>query len=203
MACAVPGWSPVIITGVMPALRQSATACAASGRGGSIRAARPSRVSRSFRLRRGLGQGGEPALGQGQHAVALAGEGLGLVQQGVAGQGFGAAGPEPVAATRQQHLGGALDQGQHAVVVPVQSGHQLAFAVERDFGQAGQVGFQRGLVQAGRGGRLVQGQLGRLAGGPAVVKRHVVAQGQGPAELVPGGGAQARGQRLSRLIGGQ
>ena len=43
MARAVLGWSPVIITGVMPAAMQVATASAASGRGGSINAANPSK----------------------------------------------------------------------------------------------------------------------------------------------------------------
>ncbi len=41
MARAVAGWSPVIITGVMPARWASATAAAASGRGGSIKATSP------------------------------------------------------------------------------------------------------------------------------------------------------------------
>ena len=36
IACAVAGWSPVIMTGVMPAAMHSATAALASGRGGSI-----------------------------------------------------------------------------------------------------------------------------------------------------------------------
>ena len=36
IASAVRGWSPVIITGRMPAVRHSSTASAASGRGGSI-----------------------------------------------------------------------------------------------------------------------------------------------------------------------
>jgi hypothetical protein len=41
MAAAVAGWSPVIITGVMPARRQAATAAADSGRGGSAMATSP------------------------------------------------------------------------------------------------------------------------------------------------------------------
>ena len=41
MAEAVITWSPVIITGRMPALRQTATAAFASGRGGSIMPTRP------------------------------------------------------------------------------------------------------------------------------------------------------------------
>ena len=45
MARAVERWSPVIITGRMPARRQRATAFAASGRGGSIMPNRPRKVS--------------------------------------------------------------------------------------------------------------------------------------------------------------
>ena len=45
IARAVSGWSPVIMTGTIPALRQSATASFASCRGGSIRPTRPSSVS--------------------------------------------------------------------------------------------------------------------------------------------------------------
>ncbi len=47
-ATAVSRWSPVIITGVIPTLRQTATAATASGRGGSIIPARPRKtMSRS------------------------------------------------------------------------------------------------------------------------------------------------------------
>ncbi len=45
IARAVPGWSPVIITGRMPAAMHTATASFASSRGGSIMPIRPSRVS--------------------------------------------------------------------------------------------------------------------------------------------------------------
>ena len=45
IASAVPGWSPVTITTRIPAAWHSATASAASGRTGSMNAARPSRVS--------------------------------------------------------------------------------------------------------------------------------------------------------------
>ena len=45
IAAAVAGWSPVIITGVIPAARHSATAAGASGRGGSIMPTTPSSVS--------------------------------------------------------------------------------------------------------------------------------------------------------------
>ena len=44
IAEAVTTWSPVIMTGLMPALRQVATAALASGRGGSIMPTRPSSV---------------------------------------------------------------------------------------------------------------------------------------------------------------
>ena len=44
MAEAVTTWSPVIITGLIPAFRQVATAAFASGRGGSIMPTRPKRV---------------------------------------------------------------------------------------------------------------------------------------------------------------
>ncbi len=44
MAEAVTIWSPVIMTGLMPALRQVATAALASGRGGSIMPSRPKKV---------------------------------------------------------------------------------------------------------------------------------------------------------------
>ena len=44
IADAVILWSPVIITGLMPALIQSATACALSTLGGSIIAIKPKKV---------------------------------------------------------------------------------------------------------------------------------------------------------------
>ena len=45
MAAAVSLWSPVIITGRMPAARQRAMAAAASGRTGSIMPTRPMNTS--------------------------------------------------------------------------------------------------------------------------------------------------------------
>ena len=65
---AVSGWSPVIITGVMPACRHSATACAASGRGGSIRPTKPTNVSSALdRLGRELRRA---RAGQSRRAIA-------------------------------------------------------------------------------------------------------------------------------------
>ena len=57
MAAAVTTWSPVIITGVMPALRQIFTASRTSGRGGSIMPTRPMSV-RPFSSSSGVGFSG-------------------------------------------------------------------------------------------------------------------------------------------------
>ena len=68
IASAVAGWSPVIITGRMPALMQSRTAVAASSRGGSIMPIRPI-SARSLSMASTSGSAG--SRGQARQAKAI------------------------------------------------------------------------------------------------------------------------------------
>ena len=70
MASAVSGWSPVIITGRMPAVRQVATASRTSARGGSMMPTSPSSVMSSSATGCVAGPA-HRAVGDTEHAHAV------------------------------------------------------------------------------------------------------------------------------------
>ena len=157
MASAVAGWSPVIITGRMPAARHSATAVRASGRGGSMSPTNPINVSPCSNA---LGVDGHHifmpiALGHRQHAHTLRGPRLRSRQRLVA---TGAAG-----ATWEHRLGRTFDVGAPALAVGVQSGHALAVRIERPFVSPRSAPLERGDIQARVLRRLQHRGFGRIA----------------------------------------
>ena len=108
MATAVSWWSPVIITGRMPAWRHWSMAAFTSGRTGSIMPARPMKHracsrSRGLILRQAAGPG---AAGGGQHPQGLGGHAVVVGQDGLAAllrhrQGLSAL---PIVGAAGQHL---------------------------------------------------------------------------------------------------
>ena len=144
MARAVAGWSPVIMTGVMPAAMHSRTAAAASGRGGIDQADQPEqaqvafeRLGGAFRRQRGV-----VALRDRQHPQSARRHRLGPCQP----RRRGRPPSRGIGAQRDHRLGRALGVGDEAAGRPVHGGHALALGVERMLQHARAVGLQLGLV---------------------------------------------------------
>ena len=154
MAAAVTTWSPVIITGVMPALRQIFTASRTSGRGGSIMPTRPMSV-RPFSNSSEVGFSGRIDIRIGQHAQRL----LAHVIDDVLGLLRAAALDTAIFDDVER----ALDDGDILAVDLMHGGHQFAVGVKGDLGKAGILAVERRLGDAvfRRGG-----DDGRLVGSP-------------------------------------
>ncbi len=150
-AWAVSGWSPVIITGRMPASAHTAMACF------GLRARRVDHPHQPEEGHAPLGVsrvtscfGGDP-----QHAQRLARHRLRLVA-GSAGGRRSSSGWAPVSVSTLSQparitSGRALGVGRLALAGLVQGGHALGFGGEGDLRRAGELGVQGVFIQPGLG----------------------------------------------------
>ncbi len=122
IARAVAGWSPVIITGMMPAALQAAHRCGRFGPRRIDQADQPEK--RQTALHRAglhdLGQLAAAALREGEHAQALRGQCSARPAAPPRRGRRGAAGVELIGAQLQHAFRRALHEHQHAVAVAVQ-----------------------------------------------------------------------------------
>ena len=183
IAAAVRPWSPVTTMMRMPASWHAATASATSARGGSNIATSP-RKQRSalglladarVRRRRRL----EPALGDGEHAQALARRSSSTRRPssralaGPSGRSLSVA-PDHRRAARQQRLRRALGVDPQPAVALVDRRHELEHRIEVEVPQAlarSRCGEVHGRAQVAGGGE--HRQLGRIAGRVAARRRRV------------------------------
>ena len=176
ITAAVRGWSPVIISGRMPARLARATASFASGRGGSIMPISPANTRSCSTRSSGRATCSASASLVSQRAAtpsvrsASAGERVvGLQDLGPAGrrQRPTAVADHLEAAARQEHVGRALREHDAAALllrVAVDRAHQLALGRERHLADARQPLVERVGAQPG----LARGHQQRAFGGVPV-----------------------------------
>ncbi len=122
---------------------------------------------------------------QRQHAHGLAGERLVLGGDGIARRVGERLGPGPgqlPGTKRQQHVRRALDADAHLVAGMMESGHELAFGIERHLGDAGLGAPGVIRIDAALGGQRQQRAFGRLADQLARTDAALVGERRGPGE---------------------
>ena len=141
ITAAVRGWSPVIISGRMPAPFARATASLASGRGGSIMPIKPGEhqilFDRCVRIRSVLCErpGRQPPAGDTQRPQCLAGERL-VDLENLRGDAPRVSGRRPsptsfLGASCEQHVGRALREHDAAIAVAPCRGEACSSACVR------------------------------------------------------------------------